>query len=541
MITIYRILISVVIMLIASVSFSLNKNQKAPDFALKDQNGKTVKLSDFRGKYVHLDFSATWCGPCHMQAAYLGKVEKELRKYPFVSITILTDARGNRETLKKWANKYKLHYVLDGPRNLSSKYGVSGIPHNVIIRPDGTVAKFWAGAPANKERFIVNVKNAVPQMFSATKITTKSKTKNTANSSGKTAINFTLKNQNGKKVSLSDFKGKYIHLDFSATWCRPCHKQASYMGVIDKALKKYNYVSITILTDGSKKGRPYLKKWAKHYGLHNVLQGNGSVARQYAVNSVPHNIIIKPDFSIAGYWKGAFPKPEHFLEKLGQLVPEMFNTNNASPKETVSRPEKRTDNLPKTGKWKQNYYDKFSHSTFQKYKPAQQKINFRKIDYPLVQAAIFYETNRRRSLASRGRLSPFKYSHFCKKAAQLHANDMVQKNFFSHQSPIRGRATPKARLRVFKSRANGIGENIATAFGLVYKAGTMVSSFRDLPPHSYISFARDLVDGWMNSSGHRANILRNSFTHLGTGATPYQEKNGMIKFKCVQVFASSGN
>jgi len=109
-----------------------------------------------------------------------------------------------------------------------------------------------------------------------------------------------------------------------------------------------------------------------------------------------------------------------------------------------------------------------------------------------------------------------------------HSKDMVAKNFFSHQSPTRGRKTMKLRLDKSGVRYRRAAENIAQLSVYAFAGQRFViksaakchfessSSGAPIPRHSYASLARASMQGWMNSTGHRRNILDPKLSSVGT-------------------------
>ncbi|MBN2536216.1 MAG: hypothetical protein JXB88_25265 [Spirochaetales bacterium] len=200
--------------------------------------------------------------------------------------------------------------------------------------------------------------------------------------------------------------------------------------------------------------------------------------------------------------------------------------------------------------WSAKDYENYTYKTFAAMPEANSRIDFNNIDYPLLHAAIFFETNRQRDLQGK---KAFAHSPALETAAKGHSDDMVKKNFFSHNSPVKGKETMKKRLELVGISNAYSGENIAYSFGIEYKAGKSVYSpeqnggyfsytFKGKPieNHTYLGFAKEVLNQWMNSPGHRANILNSKYTYLGAGASHYKNMNfyGMDNFKCTQNFSS---
>lgn len=130
---------------------SQNNNPAAPDFSLKDLNEKTVKLSDYKGKIVILNFWAVWCKYCKQEMPDLNELNKELEK-DNEAVILAVDSQESSDTVKSYlsSNKINLKVLLDQDGSVTQTYGVSGFPTTFVINKDGTLYTYIPGA-TNKE------------------------------------------------------------------------------------------------------------------------------------------------------------------------------------------------------------------------------------------------------------------------------------------------------------------------------------------------------------------------------------------------------
>lgn len=115
---------------------------KAPNFTIELENGKTKQLSDLKGKVVWINFFATWCPPCRQELPHLQKeVYNKLKNNPNFELIILGREHSWEEINKfKTDNKFNMPFYPDMGRKVFSLYANQNIPRNFIIGKEGKIA-----------------------------------------------------------------------------------------------------------------------------------------------------------------------------------------------------------------------------------------------------------------------------------------------------------------------------------------------------------------------------------------------------------------
>jgi thiol-disulfide isomerase/thioredoxin len=123
-----------------------------PDFILKDLSQKKIRLNDFKGKVVILNFFATWCPPCRAEIPELNKLYRLNKDKGLVVLGISLDMDASPQGLVTFVKDMKITYpVLMGTTDLAEKYQVNGVPTTILINREGKAQTRYDGlVPASR-------------------------------------------------------------------------------------------------------------------------------------------------------------------------------------------------------------------------------------------------------------------------------------------------------------------------------------------------------------------------------------------------------
>ena len=143
---------------VRAVLHPARERKAAPDFALTDASGKTVKLQDYRGKVLLLDFWATWCTGCKKEIPWFADFEKTYGAKGLAVVGVSMDEGGWKVLKPFLAETHVPYQILLGDEAMAKRYGIESMPDTFLIDQEGKVAAAYLAGLVDRDNVEANIK-----------------------------------------------------------------------------------------------------------------------------------------------------------------------------------------------------------------------------------------------------------------------------------------------------------------------------------------------------------------------------------------------
>jgi peroxiredoxin len=151
-----------VIFTASSLASSSLEGQAAPDFVLKSATGENLRLSEYRGDVVLINFWATWCGPCRQEMPLLDDLYGRYQRVGFnlLGVNIDDDSRRAMQMVQELGVNFPVLFDEDERKEVSKLYEVEAMPVTVLVDREGTVRHVHHGyKPGYEEKYLTEIRS----------------------------------------------------------------------------------------------------------------------------------------------------------------------------------------------------------------------------------------------------------------------------------------------------------------------------------------------------------------------------------------------
>ncbi len=145
----------IVTLLLAGSASAVDLDEVAPDFILKSMAGDNLRLEEYRGQVVLVNFWASWCGPCRQEMPVLERIQSRYEPMGFtvLGVNVDTDEAKARKVAERAGVSFPL--LLDRGQTVSKQYDVSSMPYTVLVDRDGSIRYIHHGyKPGDENHYI---------------------------------------------------------------------------------------------------------------------------------------------------------------------------------------------------------------------------------------------------------------------------------------------------------------------------------------------------------------------------------------------------
>ncbi len=150
------------LLLAASHSHAVGLETSAPDFTLETLDGPNLRLEEYRGQVVLLNFWASWCGPCRQEMPVLDRLHQRYEDTGFAVLGV--NVEGERAPAQKIVDKTNVTFpvLIDAKQKVSEMYDLEAMPSTVVIDRDGVVRYIHRGyKPGDEAKYVEVVKELI--------------------------------------------------------------------------------------------------------------------------------------------------------------------------------------------------------------------------------------------------------------------------------------------------------------------------------------------------------------------------------------------
>ncbi len=149
-----------VIFTVSTLAASSLEGQAAPDFVLRSATGENLRLSEYRGDVVLINFWATWCGPCRQEMPLLDDLYGRYQRVGFnlLGINIDEDSRRAMQMVQELGVKFPV--LFDENKEVSKLYEVEAMPVTILVDREGIVRHVHHGyKPGYEEKYLTEIRS----------------------------------------------------------------------------------------------------------------------------------------------------------------------------------------------------------------------------------------------------------------------------------------------------------------------------------------------------------------------------------------------
>ena len=158
----FWLLLVLLTMFFVNGAHAVGIRDEAPDFTLKSLDGNNLRLEEFRGKVVLINFWASWCGPCRQEMPLLDRLH---HRYEDTGFTVLgVNVEGDSKPAQEIVDKTKVTFpvLIDEGQKVSELYDLEAMPSTIVIDRDGVIRYIHLGyKPGDESKYVEVVKKLI--------------------------------------------------------------------------------------------------------------------------------------------------------------------------------------------------------------------------------------------------------------------------------------------------------------------------------------------------------------------------------------------